>query len=42
MDLGLGPFLLGGFAALLVAWVTMGLQTVRAAQANPIEALRYE
>lgn len=42
VELGLGPFLLAGALALVIAWVTMGVQTVRSARANPIEALRYE
>lgn len=42
VELGLGPFLLAGALALAIAWATMGVQTARAARANPIEALRYE
>ena len=31
-----------GLLALLIAWLTIGLQTVKAAQVNPIECLRDE
>jgi putative ABC transport system permease protein len=37
-----GIFLLGGFAAVAVAWLTVGYLSVRAAREEPIEALRYE
>ena len=33
---------LGGLVALLLTWVTVGWQTVRAAVSNPVEALRSE
>jgi len=35
-------FLVAGLAALLVAWVTVSYQSIRAALANPVESLRYE
>jgi putative ABC transport system permease protein len=35
-------FLLGGVATLLIAMLTVGIQTVRAALANPVRALRSE
>jgi putative ABC transport system permease protein len=31
-----------GFAALLIAWFTVGLQTVKAARVNPVDCLRDE
>ena len=31
-----------GFAALLIAWFTVGLQTVKAARINPVDCLRDE
>jgi putative ABC transport system permease protein len=31
-----------GFAALLIAWLTVGLQTIKAARINPTECLRSE
>ena len=35
-------FLLAGTAALLIALLTVSWQTIRAAMANPVEALKYE
>jgi len=42
--IGLNPliFVVSGFLALLVAWVTVGGHALRAARENPIRALRYE
>jgi len=42
IELGPGLFLLGGLLALAVAWLTVSWQAVRAATADPVEALRYE
>ena len=39
---GAGLFLLAGLAMLVIAALTVGSQTVRAARANPVESLRYE
>ena len=36
------PFLYAGCFALLVAWITVSFQTLRAVMANPVDALRYE
>jgi len=40
----LGPwiFLLTGIATLIIAMMTIGLQSVKAATANPVDSLRYE
>ena len=35
-------FLGAGLGALLIAWLTVGYQSIRAALTNPVEALRYE
>jgi hypothetical protein len=35
-------FVGAGLAALVVAWITVGIQTVKAATANPTECLRRE
>lgn len=35
-------FILSGFAALLIALVTVSYQAIRTAQRNPVESLRYE
>ena len=40
--IGVGPFLLSGAAAFLIALVTVSRQAVQAARADPIDALRYE
>lgn len=37
---GFTPFLLSGFAAMLVAFLTMFYQSLKAARSNPVEALR--
>ncbi len=41
---GLGPwiFLLTGIATLMIALMTIGIQSVKAATANPADSLRYE
>jgi putative ABC transport system permease protein len=31
-----------GLAALLISWLTVGLQTLRSARTNPVDALRFE
>ena len=41
-DIGAGTFFLTGCAAILIALLTVSFQAVRAALANPVEALRYE
>ena len=40
--IGVGPFFLSAAAAFLIALVTVSRQAVRAARANPADALRYE
>lgn len=35
-------FLIAFLAAMIVAWVTVGYQSVKAARANPVESLRHE
>jgi putative ABC transport system permease protein len=42
VELGPGLFILGGVAALAVAWLTVSWQAVRAAMGNPVDALKYE
>ncbi len=41
-DLEAATFLFAGLFVLLIAWITVGYQSVRAALSNPVEALRYE
>jgi putative ABC transport system permease protein len=40
--LGPAPFVLAGLLALVIAFVSVLVQTVRAAAAQPIDSLRYE
>jgi putative ABC transport system permease protein len=42
IELGAGIFLLAGGITLLIAWLTVSYQSIKAALANPVEALRYE
>jgi putative ABC transport system permease protein len=42
IKIGLATFILAALLALIIALLTVGYQAVRAARANPVEALRYE
>jgi len=42
IDIGLGTFVLAALLALVIALLTVGYQAVKAAKANPVDALRYE
>ena len=42
IDLHLWTFFISGILALLIALFTVSFQAIRAARANPVEALRYE
>jgi putative ABC transport system permease protein len=42
IDITLGVFLLAALIAAAIALLTVGLQVVKAAVANPVESLRYE
>lgn len=42
IDITIWPFLLAGLAAFIIALLTVSWQAIRAAMANPVEALRYE
>ncbi|MFQ5571219.1 MAG: ABC transporter permease [Rhodothermales bacterium] len=42
VDISWGIFLLAGGLALIIAWLTVSYQSIRAALTNPVEALRYE
>jgi putative ABC transport system permease protein len=42
MELGIDSFLLAGVAALLIAWVTVSYQSIKAAIVNPVKSLRRE
>lgn len=41
-SLGWGTFIAAGAAVLVVAWLTVSYQTIRAARMNPVKSLRYE
>lgn len=40
-DLGIGAFALAGGLALAISWLTVSYQSIKAARANPIKALRH-
>ena len=42
VDLEWWFFIVAGFSALLIAWITVSLQTLKAARTNPCECLRNE
>ena len=42
INIGVDIFIIAGLSALLLALLTVGYHTVRAALANPIKSLRYE
>jgi putative ABC transport system permease protein len=42
IDLTIYPFLMAGVLVLVIAFLTVGWQTIKAAKANPVEALKYE
>jgi putative ABC transport system permease protein len=41
-EIGVLSFVLGGMAALIISWITVSYQSIKAAFANPTNALRYE
>jgi putative ABC transport system permease protein len=41
-DLNPLVFVLSGVVAIVIAWLTVSYQSIRAAHANPVESLRYE
>ena len=42
IDLGVGVFLIAGLIALLISWITVSYQSIKAAIVNPIKSLRSE
>jgi putative ABC transport system permease protein len=40
--IGFWPFLVGGVIALLIAWITVSYQSIKAAITNPVDSLRNE
>ncbi|WP_277484855.1 ABC transporter permease [Catalinimonas alkaloidigena] len=41
-EISIGIFVLAGLAALLIAWLTISFQSIKAALANPVDSLRDE
>ena len=41
-SMGIWPFAIAGITALLIAWITVSYQSIRAAAANPVDSLRNE
>ena len=41
-SMGVWPFILAGFIALVIAWFTVSYQSIKAALANPVDSLRDE
>ena len=42
IEIGAGLFIVAGAVAILIAWLTVSFQAVKAAVANPVKSLRYE
>jgi putative ABC transport system permease protein len=42
VEIGAFVYLLAGLIAVIIAWLTMGYQSVRAASADPVKSLRSE
>jgi putative ABC transport system permease protein len=42
IDIGVGVFIVSGIAALLIAWLTVSYQSMKAALMNPVKSLRSE
>jgi putative ABC transport system permease protein len=42
IDIGLGIILLAGISAMVVAWLTVSYQSIKATLVNPVESLRSE
>ncbi len=42
MNINIGIFVLSGLIVIIIALITISFQTIRAANSNPVEALKYE
>ena len=41
-ELGVGVFIMTGIIALIIAWLTVGFESIKAALSNPVKSLRNE
>jgi putative ABC transport system permease protein len=42
INIGVAVFFLAGFIAFLIAWLTVGFESTKAALSNPVDSLRNE
>jgi putative ABC transport system permease protein len=42
IDIGFGLFIIAGLSALVVAMLTIGIQSLKTAQTNPVDTLKYD
>lgn len=42
IDIGVSTFVVAGVLSLLIAWLTVSYQSIKAALVNPVQSLRYE
>jgi putative ABC transport system permease protein len=42
IELSVGVFILTGIIALIIAWLTVGFESIKAALSNPVKSLRSE
>jgi putative ABC transport system permease protein len=42
IDLSLWYFVIAGLVTLIIAWLTVGIQAIKAASSDPVKSLRYE
>ena len=42
INIGIDVFAIGGISALLIAWITVSYQSIKAAIVNPVKSLRNE
>lgn len=42
IEVGAWVFVIAGFSAMIIAWITVSYQSLKAARVNPVNSLRYE